>query len=178
MGRIAKPKPETVYLTAATLAAMASISIQRLSQMRSEAFPPPVNEHGEYPAIAAGAWMRAYAIRKARADYRPGAEAGESRLDVKLDSERQLARKNAALADKTEIEIGVRRGELMEAVDVEATWSEILMRVKTRLMQIPSVAAPLLIAENDQHTITEIIDDLVRDALTELSSPPVVEEVS
>jgi len=40
------------------------------------------------------------------------------------------------------------------------------------MLQIPSIAAPLVVAEADQHTVQELLSDMVRDALTELSAPP------
>jgi hypothetical protein len=90
-----------------------------------------------------------------------------------LNAERVAAqtRKDNALARKTELEIAVREGELMEASDVIGGWQDILARVRTRLLQVPTQAAPLVVGEADAHTIRETLESYVRDALTELSAP-------
>jgi hypothetical protein len=87
-----------------------------------------------------------------------------------LNPQQELARKNKELADKTALENEVRRGELIETDDVEAAWSDILMRVKSRMLRIPSAVAPLILGEEDQVVIQEAVEDMVRDALSEMSA--------
>lgn len=148
-------------LTPQQLAWLAGVSPARISQMKKEAFPPPANDDGQFPIVAAGAWLREFAVRRVRGDVKG---------DPKLDANMQLARKNAALADKTELENAQRRGELIEADSVKAEWETILMRVRTKLLQIPSMAAPVVSIETDPVEIQKIIDDHIRDALSELAN--------
>lgn len=98
-----------------------------------------------------------------------------SRVDsLGLDAERVAAqtRKDNALARRTELEIAAREGELVESAEVVAGWQNVLMRVRTRLLQLPHQAAPLVVGEVDPHNVRETLDGFVRDVLTELSAPP------
>ena len=63
----------------------------------------------------------------------------------------------------------MRRGELVEIGITETAWTLILMRVRTRLLAMPSSLAPLLSAEDDPANINKIIEDSVHEALAELS---------
>ena len=95
---------------------------------------------------------------------------GSENTGEMLNPQQELARKNKELADKTALENEVRRGELIETDDVEAAWSDILMRVKSRMLRIPSAVAPLILGEEDQVVIQEAVEDMVRDALSEMSA--------
>jgi phage terminase Nu1 subunit (DNA packaging protein) len=172
---MARPKTPVDDLTREQAAALAGITSQALSLALNSAYPPPRNDAGNYPLRAFGEWLAARAIRNARADYRPDQPDAN---DLRREKDIQSARKDAALAEKAEIENGVRRGELVEAAEVVAGWQIILGRVKTRILQIPSIAAPLIVAETDQHSVQEILADYVRDALTELSAPEAADELS
>lgn len=72
-------------------------------------------------------------------------------------------------ADKAEIEVKTLSGELVRAADVEAEWTDMLSAMKSRLMAIPSKAAPIVAAEDNPAQVIDIIEDLVREALQELS---------
>ena len=87
-----------------------------------------------------------------------------------LNPQQELARKNKELADKTALENEVRRGELIETDVVEAAWTDILARVRARMLRLPSAVAPLVLGEDDQIVIQETIEDMVRDALSEMSA--------
>jgi phage terminase Nu1 subunit (DNA packaging protein) len=154
------------YINRQELAALAGIessSISHIEHGRYKSAPPLVfPSNGLITVAEAGEWLRAYAISKA--DRR-------APTDAKLESERQLARKNAAIADKTELHNAARRGELIEAEAARAAWAVIVECVTARLLQIPTVAAPLVTGAADQYAIMEQLDDVIRDALTELSAP-------
>ena len=89
---------------------------------------------------------------------------------TKLDANQELARKNKELADKTALENEVRRGKLIEADVVKMAWSMILMRVKTRLLSLPTSMAAMVAHEDDQAVVQEMLREGVADALGELSS--------
>jgi len=154
-------------LTINEVAILANVSERHMYRLVSgdasipESARPPRRPDGSFELEAVGAWLRG------RAD-----DAG-----LKQERDIQAARKDAALAEKTELENAVRRGELVEASEVVAGWQMILMRARTRLLQVPSIAAPLVVAETDQFTVQELLQDMVRDALTELSAPPEAAEL-
>mgnify|MGYP003520117976 FL=1 len=145
------------------LSILTGVTVQRLRQMAHEAFPPPQNDAGQYPLEQIAPWLRQYIVKKTRADYNP--KGGH------YDDKQEVARKNAALADQTELKNAVTRRELIPVADVERGWQIIAGRVKTALLQVPVKLAPDLVGMTDQFEIREIIDAAVRDCLTQLATP-------
>lgn len=87
--------------------------------------------------------------------------------DLNLQQERAaLAR---AQRIKTELETMVRRSELVEASAVTATWQGMVGNMKSRLLGIPIGAAPKLAKESTPDGCRKIIEDMIRDCLTELA---------
>ena len=125
-------------------------------------FPPPRTASKKYPSDQLGEWVRGEAVRAMHAKLEKDPN--------KLDGQHELARKNKELADKTMLENEVRREELIEVALVEMAWTDILARVKTRMLKIPSTLSTLLVGEEDQVVIQERIDETVRDALAEMSA--------
>jgi hypothetical protein len=85
------------------------------------------------------------------------------------DSDHEKARKDAAIADRYELDLKVRRGELVEAEDVKQTWSSFILRCKARLLGISTKLAPLLVAEESPKAVKALIDEEINDCLGELS---------
>lgn len=86
------------------------------------------------------------------------------------DYEEARARKVAAEAEITELELAKVRGELVVAEDVVSAWSDTLAGLKAKLISIPSKAAPIVAAEDEAGICQKVIEDLVREALEELSN--------
>lgn len=86
------------------------------------------------------------------------------------DYEEARARKVAAEAEITQLELAKVRGELVVAEDVVSAWSDTLAGLKAKLISIPSKAAPIVAAEDEAGVCQKIIEDLVREALEELSN--------
>lgn len=122
--------------------------------------PPPRDSEG-YPTIEFGEWLRDKAARDAGFD---------PENDGRLDVQQERGRKESAMADKYERENRIAEGTLIAADTIRAALETMLMRVKTRLLKIPSSVAPMIVGVMDNHVIQETIDDAVRDALTELSA--------
>ena len=150
-------------LTARDLATLAGISERRINQLRNEDNAPPFAADGTITCALAGEWLRDYTMRKARfASERDGS---------RLDRNEQGARKDAALAEKTELANGARRAELVEASAVDAGWNEIESQIRARMAKVSVTVAPLVVGSFDVHRVRETIDDFIRDALAELSAP-------
>jgi len=86
------------------------------------------------------------------------------------DYEEARARKVAAEAEITELELAKVRGELVVAEDVVSAWSDTLSSLKAKMISIPSKAAPIVAAEDEAGICQKVIEDLVREALEELSN--------
>lgn len=91
-------------------------------------------------------------------------------MDAREEYEIARARKVAAEATITELELAKVNGELVAADDVVQAWSDTLMVLKSRLISMPAKAAPLVASEESAGACQKIIDDLVREALNELSN--------
>ena len=91
---------------------------------------------------------------------------------VQSGSEYDIARtrKVTAEAEITELELAKINGELVSAEDVVNAWSDTLAVLKSRLITIPSKAAPLVATEESAGACQKIIDDLIREALDELAN--------
>jgi phage terminase Nu1 subunit (DNA packaging protein) len=86
-----------------------------------------------------------------------------------IDIDHEKARKERALADKHEMDLSLRRGELLEASDVERVWLSRITAAKTRLMGIPRKCAPAVVMVTAPADAEAIIEQEVRDALEELA---------
>jgi hypothetical protein len=90
---------------------------------------------------------------------------------VKIGSSYDEARtrKVNAEAEIAELELKKIHGELVNADDVVTAWTDVLGSVKSRLLSIPTKAAPVVAAESNAGLCQSIIEDLITEALDELS---------
>jgi phage terminase Nu1 subunit (DNA packaging protein) len=143
-------------------AVLAGVSVQSLILWDKQPNPPPRNADKSYPAKAFGAWLVEF--RGAKRAGRPRADGGEG--SNKSEAETRL---RVAQAEKVERENREAEGELINVATVESAWQEILMRVRTRLLQLPSKLAPVIVGRSDLNMVTTEIKSGIHDALAELS---------
>jgi len=79
------------------------------------------------------------------------------------------ARKEVALANLREMDAAKRRGETLNATEVEAEWSNIVSTVRNRILLLPDKLAPRVAALADVLECRAVIERAVREALTALS---------
>ena len=140
--------------------------------------PPPRHEGGLFPAKQLGEWIRTQQIvKRGRGSTRPYLPASvvmrEDQIKaggVALDYNAERTRKEAAQADKIEMENALTSGQLVPVQDVENGWTNILSRVNSRIMRIPTSTAPLVLGKTDVFAVQRVLTDAVRDALAELSA--------
>lgn len=91
---------------------------------------------------------------------------------VKLGStyDEARTRKVNAEAEIAEIELKKIHGELVIASEVVSAWTDVLGALKAKLTSIPSKGAPVLASEANPAVCQSIIEDLVNEALEELSN--------
>ena len=89
--------------------------------------------------------------------------------DAEREHANQRERLAAAQAEKVETENRVRRGELMDAQEMIAIWSDILAAVRAKFLSMPSKLGPQLVAIEDAGVIAERIREEVYAALSELA---------
>lgn len=81
----------------------------------------------------------------------------------------EKVRETKARADKLEIENQVTSGELVLVDEVEKTWLEYIMKVRSHLLAMPSKLALELSGMTDPNLIQDRIEKEVYQALEELS---------
>jgi predicted DNA-binding transcriptional regulator AlpA len=172
---------------AAVLAGVTAVTLYNWDQ---EENPPPRTPTGAYPAREFGEWMRKRQITKrgrgfgenypfAPEGWRPGhATAKPIRLPglpglpepqadtTKTDTE---IRVNTARAEKLEMENMVAAGQLVPVADVETGLSQMIVRVKNRLLRLPVALAALVLGDDDVYSIQSKLKDGIYDALSEVS---------
>ena len=91
---------------------------------------------------------------------------------VKLGSSYDEARtrKVNAEAEIAELELAKIQGSLVIAEDVVKAWEDVLGALKAKLMAVPSKGAPVVSAESEAGKCQAILEDLIREALEELSN--------
>jgi terminase small subunit / prophage DNA-packing protein len=96
--------------------------------------------------------------------------AGRKSSEVKLDANNELALLRESQRKLNEIKLAEAEGRLLPVEAIAPAWDRIIVATRQRMLAVPSqcrFALPHLTA-SDQATI----DDIVRDALTELSENP------
>jgi len=90
---------------------------------------------------------------------------------VKIGSSYDEARtrKVNAEAEIAELELKKIHSELVNADDVVSAWTDVLGSVKSRLLSIPTKAAPVVAAEGSAGVCQDVIEQLITEALEELS---------
>lgn len=86
-----------------------------------------------------------------------------------LDPAQESARKNAAIADKTEMEIAVRAGELMAISEAVAWYAEHIGRCKSRLMQVADAVGQFCDARTAAIVVAQV-RRLIYEAMAELAA--------
>ncbi|GGC90457.1 hypothetical protein [Chelatococcus reniformis] len=86
-----------------------------------------------------------------------------------LNPEQERARKDRALADKTELQNAVTRGELVSAEDAEAAWVEMISIARSRLLAMPTKLGPALATMTTATEVQSAIEAEVTAALEDLA---------
>ena len=93
---------------------------------------------------------------------------GGAKLGSTYDEAR--TRKVNAEAEIAELELAKLKGVLVVADDVTGAWEDVLGAFKGKLLSIPSKAAPVVAAELEPGGCQKVLEDLIDEALTELSN--------
>lgn len=91
--------------------------------------------------------------------------ARESDSEDGLDPIAERARKDKEHADKLALENQARRGELVDVGEVGALWAKLASETRSRLLSIPTKAAPLVIGCARIAQAQDILETEIHDAL-------------
>jgi phage terminase Nu1 subunit (DNA packaging protein) len=167
-----------IELTGYQAAVFMGVSYSRLQQLLTQENPPPRQPNKTYRSDELGEWVRQRAIMSVTGTGKPGRPPGQRNVmdddgegnPLLLSPVQERARKDKEQADKTALENATRRGELVEAATVRRKWVDVMHLVKSKMLRIPFSTAPLLVGQTDQWKIQGILEDQVRDALSELAA--------
>ena len=95
------------------------------------------------------------------------------RSEAPPDEVSDKARLMKAKADIAEMEAERLAGDLVPTAEVEAAWTEIMARVRARMLAVPSRAAPMAIGQPSIEAAHEVIETFVHEALAELAATEV-----
>jgi phage terminase Nu1 subunit (DNA packaging protein) len=93
----------------------------------------------------------------------------ENREGANRETESKI-RLNDARAEKTELEIRMKAGELVEAAPIAIEWGRLVTRCKTSLLQIPQALAPTLADTQKPMEVERILSDRIHEALEHLAN--------
>ena len=96
------------------------------------------------------------------------ASTGGVKIGSSYDEAR--TRKVNAEAEIAELELAKTKGALAIVDEVVSAWSDTLSSLKAKITTIPSKAAPIVASEDKAGECQRILDDLIREALEELSN--------
>jgi hypothetical protein len=96
------------------------------------------------------------------------ASTGGVKIGSSYDEAR--TRKVNAEAEIAELELARVHGTLVLAADVVQAWEDVLGALKGKLLSIPTKSAPVVSAESDAALCQTVLEDLMNEALEELSN--------
>ena len=156
-------------LTQEQAAEVVGLTARRLRQLADEGNGPAQTAGGQYEAREIGRWLK----------QRLMSELGVAQDGQAYDYDAERARLTKAQADKTELEAAELAGALVRVDDVESEWARLLGAARSRLLSLPTKAAPRArVAVNDEEA-QAVIEAEVLEALQELSDdgiPPQTRE--
>jgi len=96
------------------------------------------------------------------------ASTGGVKLGSTYDEAR--TRKVTAEAEIAELELAKIQGSLVAADDVVKAWEDVLGALKAKLLSVPTKGAPILSTETETAVCQRVMEDLINEALEELSN--------
>ena len=94
---------------------------------------------------------------------------GPERERAQANFNEEKARLTRAQADRAELDLAEKSGEVIDAAEAVLAWEQMLTNCKNKVLSIPAKAAPMFSAETDTAVIQDDLENYLRDALNELS---------
>lgn len=150
---------ENLTVSASVLADLLGVTERRVRQLAEE---------GIFTRASKGRYNLPESIKtyinmiKMEKDIIGSTTAGE------LDLETERAIKTRVERKQAEIKLALMKGEVHKASDVQQVMMDMLTSFRTRLLNIPSKLAPILVARNEAGNIKDIVTNEVIELLNEL----------
>lgn len=152
---------DSITVSAAVLGDLFGVGDRRIRQMAEE---------GIVFRVAKGRYKLVDSIKSYLLTLKMAAEANNadiSLLDGEINIDEEKALHERIKRHISELKFQTMKGELHKAEDVETVMTDMLIAFKTRIMNIPSKAAPIL-ENRDATYIKDYLSNEITDALNEL----------
>ena len=105
-----------------------------------------------------------------------GRKSDNENVDYDLMEER--ARLSHHQANKTELEEGVLRGDLVPVKQILKSWTNKIAACRAKLLSLPTKSAHVIAQETDVHVIEDLLTDHVHESLDELAGNGLPDDVN
>jgi len=85
-----------------------------------------------------------------------------------INYEKEHAKHEKVKRQQAELKLALMMGELHKGTDVERVMNDMLVSMRSRLLNLPSKISPILALKNDTGSIQRILTDEIHEALYEL----------
>lgn len=142
------------------------ISTKQIRNLQNKGILPPKLADGTFDGPKT---VQAYIDYRVRISRKNGAEKSELG-EKKTTYEEEKIRLTKAQADKVEIEVQKELRQLIPAEEVATYFEETGMRLRSKLMTLPTKLSPRLLSQDEIAVIEDILAVEIKDALSELSN--------
>lgn len=128
-----------------------------------------LKEEGVISEVARGKYDLVDCTRKYCDYLRQALNSNSGSKEVKLNYDTEKALHEKAKREKAELQLQIMRGEVHRSEDVERVMTDMLSRMRSKLLALPSKVAPFVIGYDNIAKIQAILSKNVEEALQELS---------
>lgn len=165
---------DQVFIQKSDVAAMLGLTIRQVERLQSQKDDPipiaikgAVGKPHQYDMHQVHEW----GVRRRLAELQIG-DDGEL-----YDKETEQARLYHAQADKVELEVEQLRGKLLPTPAVLKTWQSLFANMRAKLLSLPTKAAHAVQAAEDLHEIRAGLEVVIHEALHEISTDGLPDDI-
>lgn len=140
------------------IATILNISIRRVNQLVQETVIPPARGR-KYDLIE---------TVKSYVSWLQSKTVGQKNNSIDADLAEEKKRLTRAQADKAELEVAVLEGKLVQLADVEREYTDLVLKCRSRLLEMPGRLSHELSCMSDPVRIQEKLKSVINEALNEL----------
>lgn len=149
-----------IVVSGTTLANIFGLTDRRVRQL---------DELGAIEKAKRGQYLLVNSIKRYITYLKTNNDIKNSVNDTELDLEKERAIHERVKREQAEIKLAAMKGEMHHSRDVERVMNDMLANFRSRILSIPTKAAPILVARDDIAEIQRLLSKEIKEALLELS---------
>lgn len=153
-------KMDVTIVNSVTLGDRWGITDRRVRQLKDE---------GVIEEVARGKYNFFECNKRYITFLRQAAETGCDKKQAKLDKDEQQAMHEKVKREKSELQLKIMKGELHKSEDVEMVMTDMIANAKSKLLGIPSKAAPMVMGYKEIPKVQAVLQRLIEESLIDLS---------